>query len=117
MRSKRTPVGALVSSALARRGSTGVDLRWYNCNEFKQLTQEQKDELVMWRASEAGKAIIKANKNQLKADRLAKKKNLKEGEEILINSVAVVTTTKLIKLREQECRRNFKRLLQRRRKN
>ena len=33
----------------------------------------------MWRASEAGKAIIKANKNQLNADILAKKRKSEGG--------------------------------------
>ena len=46
VKSKRSG-GALISSALTGRGSTGVDLCWYNRDEFKQLTQEQKDELVL----------------------------------------------------------------------
>ena len=33
VKSKRTG-GASISSALAGRGSTGVDLRWYNRDEF-----------------------------------------------------------------------------------
>ena len=45
--SKRTPRGASISSALAGRVCTSIDLCWYNRDEFKQLTQEQKDELIM----------------------------------------------------------------------
>ena len=40
VKSKRSE-SALMSFVLAGRGSNGVDLRWYNRNEFKQLTQEQ----------------------------------------------------------------------------
>ena len=42
VKSKRSG-GASISSALARRGSTSVDLHWYNRDEFKQLNQAQKD--------------------------------------------------------------------------
>ena len=40
--------GASISSALSGRGTTGVDLRWYDRAEFKELNQRQKDELIHW---------------------------------------------------------------------
>ena len=70
--------GVSISSVLARRGNTGVDLRWYNQDESKQLNQAQKDELILWQTSEEGKTIIKANKNQLKAEHNAKKRKSEE---------------------------------------
>ena len=51
-----------ISSALAGKGKTGVDLCWYNRDEVKQLDQAQKDELILWRSSVEGKAVILANK-------------------------------------------------------
>ena len=71
--------GTLISSALTGRGSTGVNLCWYNRDEFKQLTQEQKDESILWQTSAEGKVIIKANKNQLKADCNVKKRKFEGG--------------------------------------
>ena len=69
-----------ISSALAGRGKTGVDLGWYNRDEFKQLDQAQKDELILWRSSAEGKAVILANKTKLKAKRNANKQKT-GGEE------------------------------------
>ena len=62
-----------IYSALTGRGKTGVDLHWYNRDEFKLLDQSQKDELISWRTSAEGKAVIEANKTKLKAERNAKK--------------------------------------------
>ena len=63
------------------RGKTGVDLRWYNRDEFKLniLDQSQKDELFAWRTSAEGKAAIETNKTKLKADRNAKKQKWRGG--------------------------------------
>ena len=55
------------------KSKTGIDLRWYNRDEFKLLNQSQKDELISWRTSAEGKAVIEANKTKLKAERNAKK--------------------------------------------
>ena len=68
VKSKRTPGGATISSTLAGRGSTGVDLCWCNSDEFKQLTQDQKDKLIEWQGSDAGKVVIKANKSKARAE-------------------------------------------------
>ena len=45
--SKRKRNGITVSSAqvLSGRGESGVDFRWHNRKEFRELTQNQKDEL------------------------------------------------------------------------
>ena len=40
VKSKKTPGGASISSTLAGRSNTGVDLCWYNWDEFKRLNQE-----------------------------------------------------------------------------
>ena len=69
-----------ISSAIAERGRTGVDLRWYKRDEFKLLDQSQKDELISWRTSAEGKAVIEANKTKLKAERNTKKQNQGGGE-------------------------------------
>ena len=79
VKSTRTPGDVIITSTLAGRGNTGVDFHWYNWDEFKQLTQDQKDKLIEWQGSDAGKAVIKANKSKAKAERLAKKR--KEGED------------------------------------
>ena len=67
VKSKRPPGGASISSALLERGCTGVNLCWYNRDEFKQLTQEQTDELIEWQGPDAGKAVIKVNKKSIKS--------------------------------------------------
>ena len=38
--------GASISATLSGRGKTGVDLRWYPNKEFKELNEQQKDELM-----------------------------------------------------------------------
>ena len=58
-----------ISSALAGRSETGVDLRWYNRGEFKLLDQHQKVELFAWRTSAEGKVVIEAAKAKLKVKR------------------------------------------------
>ena len=91
----KRPGNPSISSALAGRGKIGVDLCWYNRDKFKLLDQAQKDELISWRSSAEGKAVIEANKTKLKAAPNAKKQKLEVGEEI---PVVVVTIPQLIKL-------------------
>ena len=43
---KKTPGGASISSALVGRGNIDVNFRWYDRDEFKLLSQDQKDELI-----------------------------------------------------------------------
>mmetsp|Transcript_9637 Transcript_9637/g.10702 ORF Transcript_9637/g.10702 Transcript_9637/m.10702 type:complete len:186 (-) Transcript_9637:346-903(-) len=50
--------GASISSILLGRGSTGVNLCWYPATEFRELSEKQKDELMVWRNSDVGKVII-----------------------------------------------------------
>lgn len=67
VKNHRKPGGASISSTLAGRGNTGIDLCWYNRDEFKQLNKEQRDELIEWQRLDADKVVIKANTNKLKA--------------------------------------------------
>ena len=51
------------------RGDTGVDLRWHTPKEFKDLTQEQKDELVQWQRTDDGKAVLAKSRETAKNKR------------------------------------------------
>jgi hypothetical protein len=51
------------------RGETGVDLRWHTPNEFKALTNEQKQELVTWQKSPDGKTSLKKSREESKSKR------------------------------------------------
>ena len=48
----------------AGRGSTGVDLRWHPKREFKNLSDEQKDELVKWMRTGEGKKHLQKSKDK-----------------------------------------------------
>ena len=50
---------ASISSSLAGRGSTGVDLRWYPNSEFWKLSDDQRNELMKWRKTLYGDATMK----------------------------------------------------------
>ena len=79
--SSRSGAGVSISSTLAGRDDTGVDLRWYPNDEFKQLSMEQKDELIVWRQSDKNQAYIKAGKDKVKVNWLANKKKRSEKRE------------------------------------
>ena len=64
--------------SLAGREESGVDFQWHNRHEFKELTQDQKDELAAWRNTTVGKAAMESAKAKFKAKRDAKKQK-KEG--------------------------------------
>ncbi len=50
--------------SFAGRGKTGVDLRWHTRQEFRDLSNEQRDELMEWQnTSDGKKAIEKQKKN------------------------------------------------------
>jgi hypothetical protein len=44
------------------RGDSGVDLRWHTPQEFRNLTQDQKSELVKWQKSPDGKSTLQKSK-------------------------------------------------------
>ena len=48
----------------AGRGSTGVDLRWHPKREFKNLSDEQRDELVKWMRTGEGKKHLQKSKDK-----------------------------------------------------
>ena len=48
-----------------KHSKTGVDLRWNSRNEYRELTQEQKDELSEWQEMKDGKATYKAQKRKV----------------------------------------------------
>ena len=72
------------SVTFAGRGKTGVDLRWHTRKEFKDLTSDQKDELVEWQKTDAGKTAVKKQKEDGEKKRKAEsgngwKKNFKKA--------------------------------------
>ena len=46
----------------AGRGSTGVDLRWHPKPEFKNLADDQRDELTKWMKTSEGKKHLQKNR-------------------------------------------------------
>jgi len=66
---RRSKTGESISFSLAGRGGTGVDLCWCPAKEFKELSLEQRDELMEGRNSNKGKAVIKAGRVKAKAKR------------------------------------------------
>ena len=64
-------VSAVSGGSKASIGKTGVHLRYYTTNEYKKLTNEQKDELREWRANnpEDASAKQKRRKKQQKANK------------------------------------------------
>ena len=48
----------------AGRGSTGVDLRWHPKKEFRNLSDEQRDELTKWMRTSEGKKHVKKSKDR-----------------------------------------------------
>ena len=79
VKSKRRRILNPSISLLAGRGESGVDFRWHNQNEFKELTQDKKDELSAWRNTAAGKASMEAAKTKFKAKRDEKKQKQEGG--------------------------------------
>ena len=57
---RKSKVGAFISSSLVGQGSTDIDICWYPVNEFKALSEEQKQELSESRNSPEGKAIFQS---------------------------------------------------------
>ena len=49
------------------RGKTGVDLRWYTVDDYKKLSNDEKDELREWQSSKDGKKTITTAKNNFLA--------------------------------------------------
>ena len=52
-----------VSTQHGRGPKTGVDLRWYDLDEFKSLSSAQKDELRVWQKTKDGKKAISNSKS------------------------------------------------------
>ena len=48
----------------AGRGKTGVDLRWHAPKEFKALSKDQKDELMVWQKTSEGQATLAKSKQE-----------------------------------------------------
>ena len=63
--------GAQISSIdfKAGRGSTGVDLRWHPKKEFKNLTDEQREELTTWMKTSEGRKHMKKSRESSNAKR------------------------------------------------
>ena len=57
-----------ISSSLAGRGSTGVDLRWYPNAEFK-LSDDQRSELMEWRKTPEGESAMKRSLEEARTKR------------------------------------------------
>ena len=56
----------------AGRGSTGVDLRWHPKPEFKNLADDQRDELTKWTKTSDGKKHLKKNRGSSDRDKKSK---------------------------------------------
>ena len=67
-RAQRQPVkNAAQVSAIdfaSGRGDTGVDLRWHTPKEFKELNQDQRNELVNWQKTPDGKSRLKKSREE-----------------------------------------------------
>lgn len=61
-----------ISSSLAGRGTTGVDLRWYPNAEFRKLSDDQRNELMEWRKTPEGESAMKRS---LEESRKKRKQN------------------------------------------
>jgi hypothetical protein len=63
--------GAQVSAIdfSAGRGTTGVDLRWHPRREFKNLSDEQRDELTKWMKTNDGKKSLKKSRDTFEKKR------------------------------------------------
>ena len=48
----------------AGRGSTGVDLRWHPKKDFRNLSDDQRDELVKWMRTSEGKKHVETSRNK-----------------------------------------------------
>lgn len=82
-RSQRQPTKptAQISSVdfSSGRGDSGVDLRWHTPKEFKDLNQDQKNELVAWQKTPDGKSLLKKSqkeKRKFGGDRAASATNV-----------------------------------------
>ena len=72
------------SVTFAGRGKTGVDLRWHMRKEFRDLISDQKDELVEWQQTDAGKSAVKKQREETDKKRKSStgngwKKNFKKA--------------------------------------
>ena len=109
---KRERSGNLsIYSALAGRGETSADLRWYNRDEFKLLDQNQKDELFAWRTSAKGKAAVEANKTKLKVNHKTNKQKREGGGGNSGGGRDKVTDEKVEKAANRKLQKKSKRLL------
>ena len=60
-------------------GSTGVDLRWYPNNDFRKLSDDQKDEVMIWFKTYERKRAKKTSYNKSKSNGYNRNKNNKHG--------------------------------------
>ena len=60
-------------------GSTGVDLRWYPNNDFRKLSDDQKDEVMIWFKTDERKRAKKTSYNKSKSNGYNRNKNNKHG--------------------------------------
>ena len=58
-----------ISSLLAGRGTTGVDLRWYPNAEFRKLSDDQRNELMEWRKTPEGESAMKRSLEEARKKR------------------------------------------------
>ena len=60
----------------AGRGTTGVDLRWHPKKDFKDLPDDQRDELVQWMRTNDGRKAMKDSRNKT----MSKKRKNEDGD-------------------------------------
>ena len=62
------------------RGQTGVDLRWHTRQNFRELSDAQKDEITSWQSSATGKFSVNKNSfRQTRSKRVLKVNLLRMG--------------------------------------
>ena len=64
--------GANISDATLKGKSsskTGIDLRWHNCDEYTELSDEQKHELYEWQKSKYGKSSNNQSQQKYKTSK------------------------------------------------
>ena len=87
-------------------GRTGVHFRFYEDNDYRKLSSEQKKELKVWRQSPEGKAAVAAERGKSVGRRSGKRKHGKDqrnNQRASIESVVELKLTARLKTIECEC--------------
>ena len=102
----KTVTFASVSACEGQPGrgpKTGVDLRWYEASEFKNLSKDQKAELREWRNTAEGKSATNEHYDSAKVEaRKRKKKENKKQQKIKKFRARVAALEKEVEANKEE---------------